>query len=172
MNTNQDLNTAINHVATRMVAVADDPGMVTRIVAALPERSSRLGWLMPQFAALSAIAIVAVVWSTRERPTVLPVLPSSDVAAIALPPVIAAREPGTAVRTMPVEPMEPMEPMEPVDPSRSDFERALPAIEALSALTMSDLTPRELPAADALSLAPLEIGELPLTAETISPNKF
>ena len=92
MNTDH-LDSAIDQTAAGMVAVPDDPEMVARIVSALPERSARLGWLIPQFAALGAIVIAAVVWPTRERPALPAVLPSTQIAAAALPSVITAREP-------------------------------------------------------------------------------
>ena len=159
------LDTAIDHVAARMVAVPDDPDMTLRIVSALPERSSRLRWLIPQFAALGAIVIAAVVWSMREQPAIVPqVLPSTEIAAVAAFPSVAAREPGTVLRTMALEPLEPLELLEP------DFERSLPAIEAVDAMVVSDLTPREIPASPALVLAPIGVAELPLTAESFPPR--
>ena len=181
MNTNDDgakvdrLDGAIDQVAARMVAVRDNPEIMMRIVSALPERSSRLGWLMPRLAALSAIAIAAVVWSTRERPAVAPLSSSAEIATVAaFPGGIAAREPGiprepgTVVRTMPSKPLGATELLS----SGSDFDRSLPALEALNALELAVIEPRELPATETLTLAPIDIGELPLTAETISPDKF
>jgi hypothetical protein len=50
--------------------------------------------------------------------------------------------------------------------SGSDFDRSLPALE------LSAIGPESLPAVEALTLAPIEIGELPLAAETMSFNKF
>ena len=160
-----NLDTAIDHVAARMVAVPDDPEMVTRIVHALPDRSSRLGWLIPQLAALSAIVLAAVVWSIREQPAT-PVLPSGEIAAWAVPSIVVAHDPGTfrtlgTLRTQPSEPAEPPEPPEAREALAIDFDRSLPPLE-VAALT---LAPIEV-------LAPIEIGELPLTAETISSNKF
>ena len=170
MNTNRDLNSAIDHVARRMVAVPDDPEMVARIVSALPERSSRLGWLIPQLAALGAIVIAAVMWSTRERPALPAVLPSTPIAsATSWPGVITAREPGTVARTQPLERLEPVEPLEPLGLG-SDFERSLPSLEVVDSLMVSDLTPHELPASPALELAPIGVTDLPLTAESFPPR--
>jgi hypothetical protein len=167
----RDLDSAVDHVAKRMVAVPDDPEMVARIVSVLPERSSRLGWLIPQFAALGLIVIAVVMWSTRERPASTAVLPSTQIAtASALRGVITprepgtTREPGTVVRTQPVERLEPLEPL------RADFDRSLPALESMDSLMVSDLTPRELPASPALELAPLGVTDLPLTAESFPPR--
>ena len=171
-----DLDSAVDQVAKGMVAVPDDPEMVARIISALPERSSRLGWLIPQFAVLGAIVIAAVVWSTRERPTSPAVLPSTQIAAAtALPGVITPREPGTAFRTLPSEHpelSEPSEPTEPLEPLRfgSDFERSLPALEIADTLMVSDVTPSELPASPALELAPIGVPDLPLTAESFPPR--
>ena len=173
MKTHQDLDSAVDHVAARMVAVPDDPEMVTRIISALPERSSRLGWLIPQLAALGALAIAAVVWSTRERPAAPALLPAIEIATVTEFPRVATaiepgtlQEPGTAFRTIPSEPSQPSEPL-----SRLDFERALPAIEAVDALMVSDVSPRELPAVPALTLAPIGVADLPLTAEFTASSK-
>jgi hypothetical protein len=161
------VDAAIDRTAARMVAVPDDPEMVARIIGALPERSSRRGWLIPQFAALGAIVIAAVVWSTRERPASPAVLPSTEIApATALPGVITPREPGTAFRTLPSEHPEPSEPL----PLSSDFERSLPSLEIADTLMVSDVTPTELPASPALELAPIGVPDLPLTAESFPPR--
>lgn len=158
------LDSAIDQVAGRMVAVSDDPEMVARIVSALPERSLRLGWLLPQVAALSALVIAALVWSTRERPASPAVLPSTQIAAATVfrggitPRVPGTpREPGTAVRTEPLAPWNPgtLEP---------DFDRSLPA------LMVTELPPVELPASPALELAPIGVTDLPLTAESFPPR--
>jgi hypothetical protein len=172
MSTNMSrLDSAIDQVAKGMVVVPDDSEMVARIVSALPERSSRLGWLIPQFAALGAIVIAAVVWSTPERPASPAVLPSTQIAAAAaLPGVITPREPGTAVRTPSSEPSEPSEPSDPLEPLRSDFERSLPSLEIVDSLTVSDVTPSELPASPALELTPIGVPDLPLTAESFPPR--
>lgn len=165
------LDAAIDEAAARMVAVPDDNEIVMRIVCALPERSSRLGWLIPQLAALGAIAIAAVLWSTRERPVSPALLPSVEIAGVtAFPRVVSAREPGT-VRTQPSEPSELSEPSDAAQPLKSDFDRSLPALETVDALMVSDVTPRELPASPALVLAPIGVTDLPLTAETFPPVK-
>jgi hypothetical protein len=160
------LDAAIDHVAARLVAVDDDPDLALRIASALPDRSSRFGWLIPQLAAFSAIAIAAVVWSLAEQPASVAVLPSTDMEALSAFPPATVREPGTALRTTPLERMEPVEPVELLEPSAVDFERALPALE-LSAIGLEALA-----TAEPLALSPIEIGELPLTAETIAPDKF
>ena len=156
---------AIDQVTARMVQVREDEDLALRIAAALPQRSSRFSWLIPQFAAIAAFAIAAVVWTTRE--TAPSLLPSSEVAAMAgIPGRVAAIAPGTAVRTLPLEPLEPLEPLDGVP----DHEYSLPAIDAMTTLAVSDLAPGELPATPALMLAPIEIADLPLTAESFSPR--
>ena len=69
-------------------------------------------------------------------------------------------------RTMPLEHLEPLERMEPA----ADFEFSLAAIAAPAALGVGSLSPAELPAEDALVIAPLAIADLALSAETISPR--
>ena len=187
------LDAAIDQVAARMTAVPDDDQLTQRIVASLPERSSRfrlraarfggqVGWLIPQFAAITAFAIAAVVWTLRD-PVTPPLLPSSDVVAVmAVPNTVVAFAPGTVFRTRPLESAfarlssgelrrdRPLEHLEPVEPLDGDFDRSLPPIEAMSALVVSDLDPDALPGAPALVLAPIAITELPLTAESFSPR--
>jgi hypothetical protein len=176
------IDTAIDQVTARMVQVREDEDLALRIAAALPARSTRFSWLIPQFAAIAAFAIAAVVWTMRE-PAPTSLLPSSDVVAvIAVPNTVVAREPGTALRTQPLESafarhnsgelrrdgLENLESVEPVD--GPDFERSLAPIAAMSALVMRDMEPGALPGAPALTLAPIEIADLPMTAESFSPR--
>ena len=51
-----------------------------------------------------------------------------------------------------------------------DFDRSLEAIDALGALSLASVAPSVLPEDAPLTLPPLAIEELPLTAETISPR--
>ena len=167
------LDAAIDHVAARMVAVSHDGELTMRIATALPERRSRLRWLMPQLAAIGAIAIAAFVWTTRNNtaPAIATLPSAKHTPMTGLANAVAATEPGTAFRTLPLELLEPLERMEPpVRMSTGDHERALPPIEAVSALVVRDLAARELPATPALELAPIEITDLPLTAESFPPR--
>lgn len=178
------LDTAIDQVTARMVQVRDDEELALRIASALPDRSSRFSWLMPQFAAIAAFAIAAGVWMLRDSSTpLLSPLPSSDVVAvIGVPNTVVAVEPGTALRTQSASArhisgelrrdrlLEPLEPMEPLGVDGPDFDRSLPAIEAMSAMVMSDVGPGELPASPALVLALIEIADLPMTAELFPPR--
>ena len=171
------LDAAIDQVTARMMQVRDDEELALRIASALPERSSRFSWLIPQFAAIAAFAIAAVVWTMRDT-TTPSVLPSSGVAGlVGLPNTVAAIAPGTAVRTVPLESafarlssgeLRRDRPLEPLD--GADFERSLAPIEAMSAIVMNDVAPGELPASAALTLAPIEIIDLPMTAESFSPR--
>lgn len=165
---NDRLDQAVDRTARRMVAVPDDPEMLTRIVSALPDRSSRLRWLIPQFAALSALALAAVLWSTREQPAAPAVLSSTEIGAVAAFPGVTPREPRTLREpsTLRTQPAEPAEPPELAEPLSIDFDRALPALE------LSAIGPQALPAVEALTLAPIEIGELPLTGDTVAFNRF
>lgn len=176
------IDTAIDQVAARMVQVREDEDLALRIAAALPARSTRVGWLIPQFAAIAVFAIAAVVWTMR-NPAPTSLLPSSEVAAlVVVPNTVAAIAPGTGIRTMPLESasarhisgelrrdrrLEDLEPLEPLD---GDHERSLPAIDALAALVVSDVAPDALPGSPALTLAPIEIADLPMTAESFSPR--
>lgn len=164
------LDTAIDHVASRMVAVADDGEMTLRIVSALPERTSRLRWLIPQLAAIGAIAIAALFWTTRSntRPALaaLPTLDGPNMVGLAN--AVAASEPGTALRTMPLERLERLERLEPLE---GDHERALSPMEAVAALLVPSMSPVEIPATELLTIAPIAVSDLPMTAESFSQQK-
>ena len=111
------LDVAIDHVAARLVHVHEDEELAMRIASALPDRSSRFGWMLPQFGALAVFAVAAVVWTMRDdaATTSLSLLPSSDVVALTgVPTTVVAIQPGTALRTPRLEPLEPMEPLEPL----------------------------------------------------------
>jgi hypothetical protein len=164
------LDVAIDQVTARMVQVREDDELASRIARALPERASRFAWLLPQLAAITAFVIAAVVWTLRDDRVTPSLLPSFGVVAvIGVPAAVSAVEPGTALRTRPLEPLEPLEPLGPLD-GGADHERSLPAIEAMTALVVSDLSPRELPGAPALELEPIAIADLPLTAELFPPR--
>lgn len=167
------LDAAIDQVAARMVAVGDDGEMSLRIVSALPERTSRLRWLIPQFAAIGALVIAAFLWTTRnDSAPETAMLPSSaGTSVIALASPVAANEPGTALRTMPLERLEGLERMEPTVSAESvDHERSLPAIAAMRSLAFDSLAPVSLPEDAPLTLEPLAIADLPLTADGFSPR--
>lgn len=166
------LDAAIDHVAARMVAVLDDDEMTVRIVSALPERTSGLRWLVPQLAAIGAIVLAALVWTTRQStaPAVV-ALPSSEVVPIIeLASAVAAREPGT-VRTMPLEPLQRPEPMERREVPSGDHERALPALEAFSRLSVVEAQTSDIALPEAIGLAAIEIADLKLTAESFTTQK-
>jgi hypothetical protein len=176
MNTNR-LDDAIDQTAARMVAVPDDPEMIARIVSALPERSSGLGWLIPQFAALSALAVVAVLWSTRERPEAPALLPSTDVTIVAaLADAITPREPGRrepGAREPGAREPGTVRTLEPWNPGtlEPDFDRSLPAITALNVLSVTDVQTNAIALPAPISFASIEVADLKLTAETFTTQK-
>ena len=173
MNVNRDrLDESIDQVASRMVRVAGDDDLASKIISALPERVTWFGWLTHSWAprlAMIAIAVTAgIMWGTR-RPQ--PIAPAAVIASV--PTILAPTGFATAVkelepnRTKPVESLEPLEPME---PSSVDHERSLPSIAAVGALSIDALVPVSLPEDAPLTLKPLAIDELPLAGETISPR--
>lgn len=158
-----DLDLAIDHVASRLTHVDEDPMFAQRIVASLPERRTWFGWLAghPALAALSVVAVVvtaAAVWSSRERSadplanhsraelsalvaTVQPVEPviTEEVTVVRRPVVVALLQP--------------------------DHERGL------ESLTVGSLVADAVPDEATLMLTPLSLTELPLTAETFSQQR-
>ena len=175
MSTTPDrLDAAIDHVAARMVAVPDDGEMTLRIVSALPERTSRLRWLIPQFAAIGALAIAALVWTTRtpQSSATTPLVSSSLSLMAGLANVVAAN--GTeAENAASARSLELRERLESLEPWRngSDHERSLAPIEAAAALVVPPIVQTEIPATELLTIAPIDIGELPMTAESFSQRK-
>ena len=140
------LDAAIDRVAARLVATpANDDELARRIVTSLPDRSSRLRWLMPQVAAITAIAIASLVWTISSNRAVPEMLSSTEAGAMAVfVRPVAERVPqleiprtqnGGTDRTRPLEPFEPLEPLEPLE--LSDHEHSLPAIPALKPLDVA-----------------------------------
>ena len=172
------LDRAIDQVSARMVAVLDDDGMTLRIVSALPERTPGWRWLVPQFAAIGAIVLAVLVWTTGERSTPA-TLPSSNGARMdVLAIVVSANEPGTALGALPLKPQELQERQEPREPrARADLlpapdhERALPALEAFSSLSVPGAQTRDIALPAAIGLATIEIAALKLTAESVTTEK-
>lgn len=162
------LDAAIDDVAARMVHVEEDAALALRIADALPGRS-RVGWWIPQLATVSALAVAFAWWSTNAPVTPPNLLPSRAEFVASLPLAVVADEPataartGTSARTMPLERLESLEPF--------DHARSLPSLTAMNALMVSDLTPEALPAWPALTLAPIGVTELPLTAESLSQKE-
>ena len=183
MNTNRDrLDDAIDSVAARLTRVDDNDALASQIIKALPERPAwSLHWLMPRLAitailALAAAAVVLRPFSDRS-PTVLRTenarLPVVELRAGASRPIVErswtdrrttverswndrrtiVERPSNDRRTLDV----------------PDHERSLEAIEALSSLTLTPVTPRDLPGEGTLIVAPLAIADLPLAPESISP---
>ena len=182
MNTNRDrMDDAIDQVATRMTRADDnDAALAARIVASLPERVTWFDWLSQSWAPrLALIAIVVTAgWLVTRRDTSSLVKPEDRVARVEpMAPVVAPAspvenpeplEPLAPVEPNPMEPLEPLEPLEPVEPR--DHEYSLPAITAVAALSLDSLSSERLPEDAPLTVAPLAIADLPLTAETISPR--
>jgi hypothetical protein len=166
------LDDTIDAVAARMTRVEENDALATRILAALPERSPWIlhSWI-PRLAITAAIAIgVSLVVLRPFGGRSADVLRAGGISsgavemAAAVPEHRTNGEPAQAVRGTIVEPPE---------NDRGtvvDFERSLPAIVAMHALQLDSLAPVSLPEDAPLTLKPLAIDELPLTAETISPR--
>jgi hypothetical protein len=170
---NDKLDTAIDQVAASMVNAPDNPELMMRIVSALPERRSRFGWLVPQLAAIGAIVLAAIVWTTRSN-TESPMAPLPSVTVPGmnrLASTVAAHDPGIAVRAAAREPMERLMRMEPTIPVASDFDRSLPAIAVASSLAVADARTSDIAEPAAIGLASIEIADLKLTAESFPTQK-
>lgn len=167
-----DLDAAIDHVAKRLTHVDDEAQFASRIVSALPERITWFGWLMHSWAPRLAMAVIiaagAALWGGRSTTEVAPLASASPlpVTALASAVIPARAEPMEPVRTMPLEPMELLEPVEPL--ASRDHERSLAPARAPAALEIVSIAAGDVIAEDALDVAPLQIAELPLTAESFS----
>lgn len=170
------LDEAIDQVATRLVRVEDDDRLSTRILESLPDRSPWIlrSWI-PRLAVTAVLAIGVSLVVLRPfdggSTDVLrsAVLSSPTVQLVARAAVAEHRtdvEPPQIVRRTIVE--RPQNDRRTID--APDFERSLQAIEAVAALSVVSLAPVSLPEDAPLTLEPLAIADLPLTAEFISPR--
>jgi hypothetical protein len=178
MNKGDRLDHAIDAIAARMTAVTEDDGLAERITAALPERSAwSWHWLVPRLAITAVIGLAAalvVLRSFDDGPanvlrTGVPSSPSVEqTAAIASPPSEHRTfvEPPLIVRRTIVE--RPQNDRRTLD--APDHERSLLALEVASALVLDSSAPESLPEDAPLTLKPLEIADLPLTADSFSPR--
>lgn len=176
--TRDPLDQAIDRVAARLVSVDPDEAMTGRIVARLPERSGLGGWLrvlLPQAAVATALIVAALVWTTRNRdqvahdPAAAPPVAEAGVGAREVPAVPAA-VPGvdapikaTRVAARRVTPTAPELP--------ADHERSLAPVDEPIALEVVSLASPSLPEEAFVVLAPIVLTELPLSGESISPQK-
>ena len=166
------LDDAIDAVAARMTRVEDNDVFATQIINALPERSIWDGWLFqswaPRLAMIAVVIAGGILWSNRgshESSSGPSPIAGQPVAAFA--PLVASVKEAAPNRTMPLERVERLEPME---LSKVDFDRSLPAIAAMKTLELDSLAPVSLPEDAPLTLKPLEIADLPLTADSVSPR--
>jgi hypothetical protein len=179
--TRDPLDQVIDRVAARMVSVDHDEAMADRIVARLPERSGLGGWsrvLLPQAAVAGALIVAALVWTTRNRERVVPnpvTVPSraeAGVAAREVPAVPAV--PATAADVnapiqaagMVVRRVTPA-----AAPLPADHERSLAPVGEPKPLEVVSLASPSLPEEAFVVLAPIVLTELPLSGESISPQK-
>ena len=165
---------AIDQVAARMTRVDDDAELAARIIASLPERSGwSLGWLLPRLAITAAVGLAAATVVLRtfddRSTTVLRTFEgrSTDVQlAVAAPENRTSVEPPLIVRRTIVEPSS--------NDRRTigapDHERSLPSLGTVAMLPFDSLAPASLPEDAPLTLKPLEIADLPLTADIFSPR--
>ena len=178
------LDRAIDAVAARLTRVEQDDAFAQRIVNALPERSPT-HWWAPRLAFTAALAIgvslvvlrmfdevsTGVLRTFDEGST--GVLRAAVVSSPAIQLAAAAPEHRTNVEPALITRRTIVEP--PQNDRRTivdvpDFDRSLEAIDALGALSLASVAPSVLPEDAPLTLPPLAIEELPLTAETISPR--
>ena len=179
MNAHHDrLDAAIDAIAARLTEVTDNDGFALQIANALPERSMWLGFGWTSRLGMVAIALavtVGVVLRTsddRSTKVLRTEVPSSPTVArgtiVERPP----RDRGTIVETPLIVRRTAAEP--PSNDRRTadvpDFDRSLPALEAASMLTLESLAPVTLAEDAPLTVLPLAIADLPLTAEN-NPQK-
>jgi len=167
------LDESIDRVAARMTRVEENHALASQIINALPERSIWSGWLFhswaPRLAMVAILVTAGIVWNTRRSEPITPSpLLIASAPAISTPTTFMAAVPELEPNR--TKPMEPLELLEPVEPARPDFDRSLPSIAAVASLELDSLAPVSLPEDAPLTLKPLEIADLPLTADSISPR--
>ena len=171
------LDRAIDAVAARLTRVEQDDAFRQRIVNALPERSPT-HWWAPRLAFTAALAIgVSLVvlrmfdeGSTGVQTNVQTNVPTNVPATVPTHALSNDRlNAGPNARMNARLNDRPNDrPNDRLDVP--DFDRSLEAIDALGALSLASVAPSVLPEDAPLTLPPLAIEELPLTAETISPR--
>jgi hypothetical protein len=165
------LDQAIDQVAARLTRVDDDPGFASRIAEALPERRSRVRWLIaPALAGLAAFVLAVIQTNVPDRPPAsipesVPAAIRKDVQAMVqtavpekLPSNVRRRarsNDGTNIRA--------------TDRS-SDHEFSLAPIDRPGDLVIGSVAPRSLVPELPLNVEPLEIADLPVTSELFSPR--
>ena len=173
MNANHDrLDEAIDRIAKRLTRVEDGAALANRILASLPDRSPWLlhSWI-PRLAITAMLAAAASLVVLRMFDGRSTDVRRTEVASAPLVEFRAAvertsAEPELIVRRTIVERQE--NDRRTID--APDHEYSLREIDSPKALSVSVLASESLLVEEALSLAPLTIAELPLTAETISPR--
>ncbi len=172
------LDDAIDVVAARLTKVADDEDFAQRITSRLPERPGWSLWgLMPRVA-LGAIVLAYVLTtvltnvrrSFDDRSTIGQ---SNDRPNASLNDRVNAPSndrvnASSNVRRTSVE----RSSNDRANDRPNDFDGSLPALAAASALRLESLAPVTLTEDAPLTLLPLTIADLPLTAETISPREI
>lgn len=154
------LDAAIDRVATQLVSVEPDGQMSDRLASRLPERSATWSWLVgqaPQFAAAAGVALlVFFVFSNRsakiDEAMVIEVA-AVPTPIVEFPPVVApAVVAGTAVTT-------------PQDDNTFDFDYGLPQVAGLQEIAVTGI---DIPPA---AIAPLVLTDLPL-ANDLLPQRY
>jgi hypothetical protein len=161
------LDDAIDQVAARMTRVDDDAELSTRIVAALPERSGwSLSWLVPRLAITAVLGLAtATVLLRMFDDGSASVLGTFDGRSTNVPLAVAALEHRTYVEPASNVGRTIVEPLSNDRLNDPDHDRSLPALEA-SVLTFDSLAPVALSEDALLTVEPLEIADLPLTADS------
>ena len=167
------LDQQIDRVAARLVSVDHHDAIVKRIVAGLPERNQRSGWLAvlaPQAALAAALIVAAVVWTTREHEQDIEPLLAPLVAGVTAleGPVQYAPVPGSGAPVAPR--LAARRVIEGAPIAVADHERSLAPIDAPVALEVAALASPSLPDEAFVVLAPIVLTELPLSGEAISPR--
>lgn len=162
------LDAAIDHVAKRLVAVPGrEADLTQQIIRALPDRSSRHRWLIPQFVALGTILAAVVLWTTRDRS--MPATAMSSSAFMPMAPFATTANPQLLwPGTQPSERLEPLDPLEPLERTDGltsvDFDRALTPITPMNALSLSELSLIAIAPPASIEPAAIEITEMPAMA--------
>lgn len=167
------LDQQIDRVAAHLVSVDHAAAIVERIVAGLPARKQRSGWLAvlaPQAALAAALLVAAVVWTTREH--------EQDVEPLSAPLVAGVTAIEVPVRHAPAPrsgaPVAPRlaarRVIEGAPVAVADHERSLAPIDAPVALEVAALASPSLPEEALVVLAPIVLTELALSGESNSPR--
>ncbi len=171
-----ELDDAIDRVAAKLVAAADDSRVLQQVMSRLPERTSS-PWFaaMPvQLATAAALVLIAFFYPRASRESapleLKPVAVGAPVMVPVPPPAPRLRR-GFHLRQGFGGRVGGQAQLPRVVPDRPDHEHGLAPVEAIEAIELSSITAPSLEVDAAAAPEPLVLAELPLASDASPPHE-